>query len=126
MNILGRFIVRPEGDGSRLMVGMMIPGNGVIRPGVVYELREVLGEVVLKEVGEPHMDKRNWGREIGVVITGMDGTHLMTTEEYEERERIRAMEEPDSWMSMECKKNGDLPREDRVRCRDCDITDCPD
>ena len=44
-----RFVVRPGyGDGSVPLLGF---NHGLFREGVVYEATEVMGEIVLREVG---------------------------------------------------------------------------
>lgn len=41
-----RFVVRPDCKGA--MIGI---DTGLLKPGVVYEIREILGDLVIVEVG---------------------------------------------------------------------------
>lgn len=89
MKPVARFAVR-EGDG-KLILGVNLVGHGSpLKPGVVYQVEDVLGELVIREIGPCAIgptintpDKSHdscWGHKAGMIIAY--GYHLMTEGEY--------------------------------------------
>ena len=55
MKTLARFVIRPTDDGrGDLILGAMMKAQSAsfLRPGVVYEIREILDMLTIKAVGE--------------------------------------------------------------------------
>src|SRR5690349_6532030 len=94
MKFAGRLTVRPGGKGM-LVMGAVI-ANDILQPGRVYELFDVLGEPLIKDIG-PSAVKLSmqdyitenlpnpgvcWSNEAGHVLQCGGGAHLLTEEEY--------------------------------------------
>ena len=96
MKRVARFVTRLQGKGDGLFVGSLT-NEGAFKPNTVYEIHEVLGEYVIKEIGmacgagndncvtntmSSGEAMFHWGCEIGDLL-GMHGKHiLLTLEEY--------------------------------------------
>lgn len=88
---IGRIVIRPNEDGSddKLILGCSF-NAGVLKPGYVYEIQQVLGQIVIREIGPSSckMTHKNtkggisWGNEANQIIT--HGTHLLSDKEYQE------------------------------------------
>lgn len=54
MDIIARFVTRPDGDGGcDILLGAMIKNqNRKLEPNCIYEIREIFGELVILKVGE--------------------------------------------------------------------------
>jgi len=67
--------------------GGMILGRefGLLEPGAIYEIRELLGMLVLMNIGTA--DPAVWNRDIGAVAE--DGLHLYTEDERADRAALR-------------------------------------
>ena len=98
MKILGRFATRDDHDENHpvLVLGAVMASE-LIKPGHVYQLEEILGEIVVRDMGlsSINMDERkrmedagkvypwiNWNHSVNSILSGGDGAHLMTAEEY--------------------------------------------
>jgi hypothetical protein len=88
---LGRFVIRPNFDGSDDKVILGVSFNaGVFKPGFVYEIQTILGQIMIKEIGESsckmtYKDTKggiSWCNDANQIIT--HGTHLLTDSEYQE------------------------------------------
>src|SRR5580658_488097 len=85
-----RFVVRKDEKGG-LILGKL---NGdLFKPNTVYQINEILGEFIIREVGESvitnpgenvkdslHGAQLNWGWDASRIVE--DGSHLYTREEY--------------------------------------------
>lgn len=96
MITLARFVIRPTDDGrGDLILGALFKQQrpDLLRPGLVYEIREVMDTMVLTSVGDaaigrntkdslmPHI---HWlGTPDQILTSG--GAHLLTREEYARR-----------------------------------------
>lgn len=86
---IARIAVRPDENKDRfLILGLTHPD--IFKPGKVYEIIEILGCHIIKEIGESaaSLEKNGvaWSRDVnGIVI---DGNHLRTVEEYKRRESL--------------------------------------
>jgi ribA/ribD-fused uncharacterized protein len=90
-----RFIIRPEGEKSKCLIGINFAAVSTLKPGVIYEIVDVFGEYVIREVGAPAMPKEKWGYTINDIMESFEGTHLMTSEEFtkvQESKKERAVE----------------------------------
>lgn len=75
-----RIAVRSDG-------GLILGKNaGVLEPGMVYEIRDILGELTLIELGQsaaciPHQEsgRPSWSSDASVLIR--DAVHLLTVDE---------------------------------------------
>lgn len=76
-----RFVLRPS-DG--LVIGLCFKGHG-LKTGHVYEVEEVLGELMVREVGPSCVPKKgnpSWQSEIGVMVDLMEREFILTKEEF--------------------------------------------
>ena len=96
MKAVARFVTRLQGEGDGLFIGALM-SQGVFKPNTVYEIREILGELSIREVGMacgagPNNCVSNnvvdgkamfhWACEIGHIIA-MHGRHMfLTLKEY--------------------------------------------
>ena len=95
MKTVARFVTRLQGDGDGLFIGALM-SQGVFKPNTVYEIKEILGELTIQEVGMAcgagpdncvsslgdGKTMFHWGCEIGHIIA-MHGRHMfLTIEEY--------------------------------------------
>lgn len=86
-----RFVIRPNKNGGddKLILGCSF-NSGVLKPGFVYEIVEILGQIVIREVGESsckysHQHTKGmacWCNDANHII--YSGTHLLTDKEYNE------------------------------------------
>lgn len=90
MKSLGRFVIRPRSDGKGdLILGAMNKSQGsLLKPSIVYEFREVLGCLMVEEIGPSAitLDKREligvcWNNDVNTIITCSGGLHLLTKAE---------------------------------------------
>ena len=87
---IARFVLRPNMDGKddKLILGCSFQ-SGRLKPGVVYEIVDFMGQIMIREVGESackmtRPDSKGdscWCNDAGHIINS--GNHLMTTEEYD-------------------------------------------
>jgi hypothetical protein len=76
-----RFIIRPEGEKSKCIIGVNLTGS-TLKPGVIYEIVEAMGEYMIREVGAPAMPETGWGYTVNDIMESFGGSHLMTQVEY--------------------------------------------
>lgn len=104
MKRVARFILRASDDDPEkggLILGSCFKGQDHFKPSEVWEIQEIMGELVLKRVGDSHITERNgliasWCMDIGAIMD-MAGRYLLLTvqelraviekEEREQRER---------------------------------------
>ncbi len=92
MKTVARFVTRLQGKGDGLFIGAMMQ-EGTFKPNTVYEINEIMGEFVIKEVGmaagagpdncASNMQNEgktlfHWGMEIGSIIA-YHGKHVFLT-----------------------------------------------
>ncbi len=91
-NPIARIVVRDEGpdNPASLLIGTMFKGQRFFKPGFVYTVREILGEVHIKEEGESVVAKSGenyndapipgltWAHQIGDVVAD-GGRYLWLT-----------------------------------------------
>ncbi len=92
MKRVARFVTRLQGKGDGLFIGALM-GEGAFKPNTVYEIQEILGEYVIKEVGMacgagPDNCVTNtmssgeamfpWFNDVGYIIA-MNGEHMFLT-----------------------------------------------
>jgi hypothetical protein len=91
---IARFAVRPD-PGSEHLVILGITHPEVFKPGRLYEVIEVDGEHIIKDVGESaaalERSGAAWSRDANSLIR--EGHHLHTKDEWLRRERIRSRDE---------------------------------
>ena len=96
MKRVARFVTRLQGKGDGLFVGTLM-NEGAFKPNTVYEIHEVFGEYVIKEIGmacgagndncvtntvSSGKAMFHWGCGIGDLL-GMHGKRMfLTLEEY--------------------------------------------
>ncbi len=96
METIARMVVRDEGDGTaRLGLTVLFKSQTFFKPGKVYEFVEILGEILIKEVGDSWI-KRSvegrhvcWGNSIDGILNGAGNTISLTEEEYLDHYRIK-------------------------------------
>jgi hypothetical protein len=82
---LARLVFRGSGKNDGLIIGSSIKEHNFFKPNTVYELREVLGEVVIKEVGPSWLGDRKrqeWSRTIGDILDIHGSRAFLSKEEY--------------------------------------------
>ena len=96
MKTVARFVTRLQGEGDGLFIGALM-SQGVFKPNTVYEIKEILGELTIQEVGMAcgagpdncvssslgdGKTMFHWACEIGHIIA-MHGRHMfLTLKEY--------------------------------------------
>lgn len=98
INTIARFATRgTELDGTGavdLILGAAMKTNNVLKPNTIYEIREILGSLVVVEIGlsaavvEPNTaDKPNniWACGIDMVLTCYRDRWLLTLDEWKRR-----------------------------------------
>lgn len=98
MKKLARFVIRPgPKKKAEIILGADL-SEGVLKRNVIYEIREVLGELMIEEVGPcalwdckgtrpkklERLIDRNWGRTLNDIVQG-GGMYLLTIPELEKR-----------------------------------------
>jgi len=86
---IARFVIRPDekGQDDKLILGCSF-NSGVLKPGFVYEIQEILGQIMIREIGpsscgysqENTKGGISWCNDANQIIHG--GTHLLTDREY--------------------------------------------
>jgi hypothetical protein len=67
------------GEGDGIFIGVTFKNAPkVFKPNTVYELREIMGEIDLKEVGPANV---NWAYRIGDILDGCCGDWMLSKEE---------------------------------------------
>lgn len=67
MKQLARFVCRPSRSGlPDLMLGVFLDQQNNLKSNTVYEIREVLGELVIKEIGPSAIGDTNKNSDCGV------------------------------------------------------------
>lgn len=98
MKTVGRFVTRMQGEGDGLFVGTLLKGGvGTFKPNTIYEIREVLDELQIVEIGQgigagsdncvSNMMSEgktlfHWGQDIGNIIDCHGRLMFLTYEEY--------------------------------------------
>ena len=89
MKPLARFTIRPSelgvvGAPGDLILGCMFKeqNHNLLAPGVIYEIVETMGEMVIRRVGESalqhHMLSTNWGNSVDQIL-GVSNRELVLT-----------------------------------------------
>ena len=88
---IGRIIIRPDENGKddKLILGCSF-NSGILKPGFVYEIQEVFGQIMIREIGESsckfsHQNSKGgacWANDANHIIHS--GSHLLTDREYQE------------------------------------------
>jgi hypothetical protein len=95
MRRICRLVVRDTDDpNDGLIIGAKLKGtDNPLEPGDVWEIREILGELVLKKIGKSHIPARgeySWNVDISDLLLYEKQYLFLTKEEYEcqEQEKI--------------------------------------
>lgn len=107
MKKIARLVVRGADENDGLILGVGVRGsiteNGPLKPGTVYEIEEILGELVLKEVGpsavkndsreydkkpELHHPGVCWGNDVGLLLGCAEENPFLYSTEQEYHNRI--------------------------------------
>ena len=88
--VVGRFVTRPNPDSNYpdMMIGVFVKNNSM-KANYVYELREVFGELLLREVGESWMTclynhsegASGWSGDIGSLMREHGNRLILSREE---------------------------------------------
>lgn len=95
MTSQARFVCRPlpDGRGDLILGAMTKSQNGLLKPGMIYEIVDVLGELVLKEIGPAAIKAggeslravgASWSNEFGHIPTLTGGRYLLTQNELDQ------------------------------------------
>ena len=86
---VARFVTRDgggEAEDGLLIGGLLRAGRAFFKPGYVYEIQEVLGELLIKEIGEGKpREVQNaccWNNEIGSVLSIAGKCVVLSEAEY--------------------------------------------
>lgn len=97
MKPVARFVTRLQGEGDGLFVGS-VTNDHPFKPNTVYEIVDVLGELVIREVGmaagsgpdncagenfRENGTMFSWGSEIGYIMSCYGNRVLLSLEEYD-------------------------------------------
>ena len=93
MSEVARIVFRTEDEGEKAgaILGACFKNQDIFKGGDVWEIKEFLGELVLRKVGKSCVGLylkdsvgtvSCWGHEIGSVLT--DGDYILTQEEMQE------------------------------------------
>jgi len=92
MKALARFITRPK-EGHQPDLGLMafFRSNNLLKANRVYEIQEILGELVIRDVGECRLGMSIseshptaqvcWGNDVGYILDVGDKYIFLTREE---------------------------------------------
>ena len=86
MKVIARIVTRMQGENDGLIIGAVLKGHDYFKPSTVYQIVEIMGELIVQEVGDatPAKDEEtvadsvvstSWSCEIGHVIS-MAGPYL--------------------------------------------------
>lgn len=83
MRPIGRIVMRgkDKDDGLGLFV-LFMGGKGSFKPGYVYEIREILDELHVVEVGPSHLGPAWEGRDVSTVLSIEGKLVALTANEY--------------------------------------------
>lgn len=84
---IARLVFRGSGKNDGLILGVSIKGHNFFKPNTVYELQEIMGEILIKEVGPSWLgadkNRKEWGRTIGDIVEFNKGYAYLTKKEYD-------------------------------------------
>jgi hypothetical protein len=84
---IARLVYRGSEKDDGIIIGVLFKGHNFFKPNTVYELREVMGEVVIKEVGKSWLGakgRRNeWGRTFGDIVEIHGHKAFLSKKEYD-------------------------------------------
>lgn len=86
MKIIGRFIKRGRGEEMDNGAILILAPDGVkiLKQDMVYEIVDIMGEMLIREVGETHMDAKCWNSQIqDVMMQYMPVLTKMEAEDYD-------------------------------------------
>ncbi len=96
MKTIGRIVTRLQGENDGLFIGVMMKDQSLFKPNTIYELVDVMGTVMFKEVGQatgagPDNCATNnmsegktqfhWAQDIGYIIGCYGQTMFLTADE---------------------------------------------
>ena len=93
MKQVARFVCRPTNEGKAdVGIFLCFKQNEELQPNRVYEIQEILGELVIKDIGpsiltDPCANGPNgagWARAYGEQLSVFGATSLLTQEEWKE------------------------------------------
>jgi len=87
---IARIVFRGCGDKDGLIIGTALSGHNLFKKGMVYEIKEFMGQIIIKELGHSTVTDNvsdadnptgvSWNSEIGHVL-GMAGKYMFVTQE---------------------------------------------
>jgi len=81
-----RFIIRPDKK-NNVIIGINFESSN-LKPNTIYEIQEIMGENIIKEMGESVIDKHKWGYTINEIIESYMGECLLTKKEFGDINKI--------------------------------------
>jgi hypothetical protein len=95
MKTLARFTIRPHEDGKGdLILGALYKAQNadLLKPGVIYEIREVMGELQIVDVGASAIRLNMnlgpihvcWQHSVDYILSVSGKVHLLTENEFKE------------------------------------------
>lgn len=93
MNRIARFVTRPsepskEDSPPDIFIGAFFTSQDKLKSHTVYEIAEVMGELILKEVGESCISKKYWNTEIHHIMMEYGNRMILTKDEVYEIDRV--------------------------------------
>lgn len=91
MRRIARIVTRPNGEKKEpdIIIGVCSKNSG-LKGNMVYELQEIFGEIIFKEIGESWMTPNynheagtdGWSSDIGSIMRNIGNKLLLSKEEY--------------------------------------------
>lgn len=94
MNLEGRFTVRPNGHGQGdLIIGTLYRSQKLLKPGIVYELSNILDTLTIKECGVSVLGDKlvpatktgigvSWYNDVNSILSFAGKYWMLTRQEY--------------------------------------------
>lgn len=103
MKVIARMTTRLAGEGDGMILCAAMKGHDFFKPNTVYEMKEIFGEVVLREVGksviadegETYRESpisHTWGTDAGQLMAEFGGVMFLSREEYAQIKQQRKEE----------------------------------
>lgn len=91
MKTIARLVTRMIDENDGLMIGILMKNNNFFKPQTVYEIVNILGELVIKEVGPSCISLKktersyvSWSQDISYILSVSEKCLWLTQKEYDE------------------------------------------
>lgn len=88
MKTIARFVTRPsepskEGSVPDMIIGSCFRNQNALKSNTVYEIVDIFGELMLREVGKSCLNNKAWNSDINHIITTYQNHLVLTQSEVE-------------------------------------------